>query len=272
MAYVVDERLKVETTTYTSLRFRAIFAGWLIATGFAGLFYVAGLALGFSSFEAWNAAESARGIGIGTGVWMFITWAASLFLGGMFASWFDGGEDDTDGALHGATVWGLSVVTTALFLALGLGHGIPEHRGGMGEMRGGPDNGGIHTSVPAVALLEANIAFQLPGHDRSSAAPIVASLIADKEDVAAALLGAETGTTAAAAAGTLAHLQPEIQAAQRQSKEAADRATHYLALTLWSVFFSAFGGLLSAALGGWLGASHIHRVYHLRTYSRRVRS
>jgi hypothetical protein len=60
MAYVVDERLKVETTTYTSLRFRAIFAGWLIATGFAGLFYVAGLALGFSSFEAWNAAESAR--------------------------------------------------------------------------------------------------------------------------------------------------------------------------------------------------------------------
>ena len=26
--------------------------------------------------------------------------------------------------------------------------------------------------------------------------------------------------------------------------------------------------LATAALGGWLGAHHVHRVYHLRTYTR----
>jgi len=35
-----------------ALSFKAIFAGWFIATGIAALLYLAGLALGFSSFNA----------------------------------------------------------------------------------------------------------------------------------------------------------------------------------------------------------------------------
>jgi hypothetical protein len=37
---------------------------------------------------------------------------------------------------------------------------------------------------------------------------------------------------------------------------------------MWTVFVSLLLGLLAAALGGWLGASHVHRVYHLRRYPR----
>ena len=47
----------------------------------------------------------------------------------------------------------------------------------------------------------------------------------------------------------------------------ADRTAHYLAMTLWIVFISSFLALLAAAVGGWLGASHVHRVYHLRKYT-----
>lgn len=86
---------------HPAMKFRAVIAGWLVATGVAGLLYVGGLALGFSSFDAWNAAGSAKGLGIGTALWVIITWAAALFFGGMFAAWFDGRNDDTMGAPRG---------------------------------------------------------------------------------------------------------------------------------------------------------------------------
>ena len=55
------------------MSFRAIFAGWLVATGVAVLLYVAGLAMGFSAFDAWHAHSSAKGIGIGTAIWIVLT-------------------------------------------------------------------------------------------------------------------------------------------------------------------------------------------------------
>jgi hypothetical protein len=102
------------------MRWGAIIGGWLVATGIASMLYVAGLALGFSAIDANNADAAARSVGLGTAVWMILTWTVSLFLGGMFASWFDGRSDQTMGALHGVTVWGLSIAASGLLLALGL--------------------------------------------------------------------------------------------------------------------------------------------------------
>jgi hypothetical protein len=45
------------------------------------------------------------------------------------------------------------------------------------------------------------------------------------------------------------------------------QATHYLAALMWAAFISAVVSLLAAAFGGWLGAHHVSRVYHLRQYS-----
>jgi site-specific recombinase len=73
----------------------AIIGGWLVATGIASLMYVAGLALGFAAFDPYDAAATAKGIGIATAVWVVLSWTVSLFLGGMFASWFDGNRDQT---------------------------------------------------------------------------------------------------------------------------------------------------------------------------------
>lgn len=51
--------------------------------------------------------------------------------------------------------------------------------------------------------------------------------------------------------------------------ESADQQliAHYTTLTMWTAFGSAVLSLITAALGGWLGAHHVHHVYHLRTYS-----
>ena len=44
------------------------------------------------------------------------------------------------------------------------------------------------------------------------------------------------------------------------------QATHYVAVIMWVAFVSAVVSLITAALGGWMGAHHVHRVYHLRQY------
>jgi hypothetical protein len=277
MPQVTDPLVERDELVITStMSFRAIFAGWLIATGIACLLYSAGLALGFSSFDAWNAAGSAKGIGIGTAIWMILTWVAALFLGGMFASWFDGRDDDTGGALHGVTVWGLSMTATALWLVLGFSHAKARHGVmNMGDMHSvaADSHPAAMTGGDAVAVLDANLAHRLssqPGDVHShGATPIVAALIAGKDDVASALLAAQTGTSQTDAASSLQRLAPEVQAARREARLAADRASHYAAMTLWIVFLSAFLALIAAAIGGWLGATHVHRVYHLRNYPRR---
>ena len=274
MSYVPDPSIAaVERGLHPTMKFKAVIAGWLVATGVAGLLYIAGLALGFSSFSAMHAADSVKSIGVGTAIWLVITWVAALFLGGMFASWFDGRNDDTMGALHGVTVWGLSVTTTALWVALGLAHSMSGHGGMTGMHDGGPNPHGGGTAAMtghgAVAVLDANIAYQLTGRERGGADPIVAALIANQDDTASALLAADTGTTLANAAQSLQRLAPQIDAARAEAKATADRTAHYAALTLWIAFISGFLALLAAALGGSMGASHIQRVYHLRDYPAR---
>ncbi|NYE30061.1 hypothetical protein HDE78_003029 [Rhodanobacter sp. K2T2] len=270
MSYSPNRDFADETVIkHPAMKFRAVFAGWLVATGVAGLLYVAGLALGFASFDAWHAEGSAKGIGIGTGIWMVVTWVAALFMGGMFAAWFDGRNDDTSGALHGVTVWGLSLTTTALWLALGFSHSMGGHGvaldGPGGQMRGP----GSPALSPAVSVLDANVAYQLTGRERGGSQPIVTALLASQDQVASALLAADTGTSTASAAASLQKLTPQIDAARSETKVEADKAAHYLSLTLWIAFLSGFLSLLGSALGGWLGAGQIHRVYHLRKYPSR---
>lgn len=162
----------------------AVFAGWFVATGTALLLYAFGMAVGFSAVDPRNATAVAHGVSAGAMVWMILTWAAALWTGGMFASWFDGRNDTEMGVVRGLTVWGLSMTASALALASGLTH--------------------------AAFVTSANV-------------------------------GA-----------------PALDGTQ---------ATHYLAGLMWAAFASAVVSLVTSALGGWMGAHHIHRVYHLRQYS-----
>ena len=73
-----------ELAIHPTMHFRAVIAGWLVASGIAILLYVGGMALGFSSFNAWDAETSAKSMGIGTAIWVALTWVTSLLLGGLF--------------------------------------------------------------------------------------------------------------------------------------------------------------------------------------------
>ena len=279
MTDVAIASLNDDPATWRMMNFRAVFAGWLVATGVAALLYLAGLAMGFSAFDADHVGASAKAVGIGSGIWVVLVWAASLFVGGLFASWFDAHDDQTIGSLHGVAVWGLSVTASMLWLALGIAgamhsHGpMPMGRGGdQGPMQAGPDG---HTALMgdgSIAVLDADIASRLPAsRDHGAAMPIVAALLAGKDETAASLFAANTGVSHAAAAQTLANLSAETNAARADAKSSAERTAHNLAAGLWALVCGLLIGLVMAALGGWLGAGHVHRVYHLRAYPRTLR-
>jgi hypothetical protein len=276
MAYVEEPRAAVVGVVHPKLSGRAVIAGWLIAVAVAGLLYVGGLALGFTAFDAHNAGASAKEIGWGTAGWVVLTWAAALFLGGMFASWFDGNSDQTMGTMHGLTVWGLSMAATGLWLALGAAHaahggmqaGAYASRPAMGSPMSGPvkplDGDG------SILVLQSRVSHLLGQGDHRDdsriSGAVVAALIADKPDAAANLLAADSTLSPTDAASAVQGLTPQVDAAKNEAKQIADRTAKYTARLLWIGFISGLIALIAAALGGSLGAGQIRRVYHLRRY------
>ena len=284
---------QVDAHANSGLSWSAIFGGWLIAAGMAFLLYVVGLAVGFAAFDPYNAAATAKGIGIGTALWIVLTGTVSSFLGGMFASWFDGKADPTVGALHGITVWGLSLAVSLLLFALGV---TQVAQGGAAVVQGAAHGGAAAASAAADATtgLQAQLTQRiaqasargmttegaqpagLPNAtdvrraadqlDRRTMASVAGALMKGDTENAKALLGANTSLSQAEIDQTLQSVMTQVDKYKAEAQAAADRAARYTATALWTVFFSSFIALLAAAIGGWLGARHIHRVYHLRRY------
>lgn len=298
MAQVEIERTAVVELVHPQLSWGAIIAGWLVAVGIALLMYVGGLALGFSAFNPHNAEATAKGIGVATAAWLILTWVVSLLLGGMFASWFDGRDDTNMGVMQGVTVWGLSIAASGLLLALGMGGAM----GGGARLVGGMQHQAMsHTganSSDANTLLQAQLmqkvdqsgnAAPMPADsshdggmdgmdmhpaahrlDPHTATAVTAALLADRPDTAKAWLAANTSMSQADIDSTVQGLSPQVNQARADIKATADKAAHYTAMAMWVLFASVLLSLLAAAIGGCLGASHVHRVYHTRRYARSV--
>jgi hypothetical protein len=120
---IADPRAQAVVREHPVIRWGAIFAGWFVATGTALLLYAFGLAVGFSAVNPRDAAAVAHGLSAGAIVWIVLTWAAALWAGGMFASWFDSRNDTEMGVIRGLTVWGVSMTATALAMGSGITHG-----------------------------------------------------------------------------------------------------------------------------------------------------
>lgn len=258
---------------HTRLSWGAILAGWLVATAVAGLLYVAGLALGFAAFDPHSSSGAIKGLGVGTAIWFIVTWAAGLFVGGLFASWFDARSDQTAGVIHGIAVWGLSVTAAAVWMSLGMGQ-LMHHRGPIGQGDHAATNVAAVTQNDALLVLQANVrritrnSGNGPHPDEPNEKAIVGSILADHVDTARALLMAD-GAATGEIDQVLPRLRSEAVAANSQLKADANRAAHYTSLALWVVFLSGLLALLAAAAGGWLGSNNVHRVYHLRRYADR---
>jgi hypothetical protein len=301
--------------SYAGVRWSAITAGWVVATGVATLMYVAGLAFGFSVFDPYNAAPSAKGIGIGTAIWIVLTWIVSLFLGGMFASWFDGKADQTVGTLHGVAVWGLAITASIVLVALGatqaLQGGAAVATAGAAAIGATQRGAAVHAPAApeedALTALQAQVLLRVAqksandritgstpasggqpatepqpapasqasaaGIRRASERPdaqtmglVAKALYRGDTEAAKALLAANTSLSQPQIDQAVRDVSPQIEKAKSDVKAATETAARYTARAMWLVFLSVLLALIAAAAGGWLGAGHIDRVYHLRRY------
>lgn len=291
---ILESTETIAVASHPRMSWGAVIAGWSVAVGVASLFYVVGLAVGFSALDPEHAASTTKGLGIGTAVWIILSWVASLFLGGMFASWFDGKNDSTMGTLHGVTVWGLAVVMSGLLLSIGLGHAINgaalfgDHartsQTSLSNSRALPDTPAVDAEADVQAKLEwsahSNASGAMAANGTSGQTPPVVAMHVDHEAMAAAtaallsshpqtakdILMAHTAMTPGQVDDAVTHAMTRVEQYQTEMQALAKKAAKYTSVSLWVMFLSAFLGLLAAALGGCLGAVHIHRVYHLRTY------
>ncbi len=88
-----------------------------------------------------------------------------------------------------------------------------------------------------------------------------------------AVWGLSMAATAALVVSGLPHMafvsaMPESGGAVLEPTKVA----HYVAAFMWVAFASSLVSLITAAIGGWIGANHVHRVYHLRRYAKHGRT
>jgi hypothetical protein len=199
-----------------------------VATAVAGLLYIAGMALGFAAFDPYATDGAIKGIGVGTAIWVIATWTAGLFVGGLFASWFDARSDQTVGVMHGIAVWGQSITAAALWMSLGLGQ-VMQHRGLMDRGDHAAMRAAATTHNDALLILQANVRRLTPASDGPSKAgesnddAIVASILADRMETARALLMSD-GVSAGEIDQVLPRLGSEAAAAGKQIRVDANQA------------------------------------------------
>jgi hypothetical protein len=106
--------------------------------------------------------------------------------------------------------------------------------------------------------------------DRRSMAAAASALLKGRTETAKAILAANTSMSQAQIEQTLQGLSTQVEKYKADIQAAASAGARYAATAAWIAFFGPLFALVSAAVGGWMGAGHIHRVHHLRRYETTV--
>ncbi|AKF03737.1 hypothetical protein DB32_000886 [Sandaracinus amylolyticus] len=117
-----------ETSTYvpsgalplTTINWRAIFGGVVVALAVQILLTTLGLAIGATTVGASTDASTARDAGIGVGIWYLVSNLISVFCGGLVAGISARETTRTLGAIEGMVVWALSLLLFLWFVTGGV--------------------------------------------------------------------------------------------------------------------------------------------------------
>jgi hypothetical protein len=94
----------------------AILAGLVVALVVELALTMLGLAIGLGTINPATEANTFRGFGVGTGLWLAFTTFAALLCGGLTAGRLAGMPRRTDGILHGIVTWGLVTLLSTWIL------------------------------------------------------------------------------------------------------------------------------------------------------------
>lgn len=188
----------------------AIFAGFVIAVSLQITLTVLGAAIGLTALDG---ADSGRAFGIGAAIWAILVPLVTLYVGGIVAGRMAHLHNNRDAFLHGALVWALSLLL-AVWL---LGSGASRILGSTLDFAGSAASGAMAGAGAAVS--------------RSDVTPEAARQAA-----------AEQGITEADA-------RRQLQDAQQQAAQVADRVQGAAAGSAWAALLALGLSLLAAVWG-----------------------
>jgi hypothetical protein len=108
------------------VRWSGVMSGLFIAVGVLILLTALGLAIGITALGDPRTAtsETASGLGVGAGIWTFITLLIAYFFGGMISSQVTDRPDRTGAVIHGALVWVLFMLFLLWMMVSGISLGL----------------------------------------------------------------------------------------------------------------------------------------------------
>jgi hypothetical protein len=121
-----DERTNILPPQGPRVRWTGVMSGFFIALGVLMVMAALGVAIGVTALgdPRQVTGETASGLGIGAGIWAFITVLVATFLGGMVSTKVTDRPDRPGAVMHGALVWVLFFLFTFWMIANGVSLGL----------------------------------------------------------------------------------------------------------------------------------------------------
>jgi hypothetical protein len=285
----------------TRISWGAVLAGGIAAVAVGVMLNVLGLAVGATSLDPARAggSPSASTIGIAGGIWLMVANLIGLGIGGWVAARLSGTSDDTDGLLHGLSVWAVGFLISLLLL----GNVVAGATGTVfrsassvigGTMQGAGQAVGQAAQAAAPDIAQAarttdtdqliarlqgalqsggDPQAMTPDQRRSEITQILGTRIrqgefrGDQRDRLAQLVAAETGVPPEQANERIGQVETQAREAaaraETQAREAAQTAAEAAATTAYWLFAAMILGAAAAVLGARLGT---RRAVAVRQY------
>jgi hypothetical protein len=269
----------------------AIFAGGLVAVVVGAMLNVLGLAVGTTAI---NPAEPGATPGAGTfgvagGIWLLVANLIGLAAGGWVAARLSGMADDTDGMLHGLSVWAVSVLVSAMLLGNVVAGAASTAASGASALLGGAGQaaseavraaapqltGTLDADALAARLREGLATGGEPARmssdqRRTEMAQLLGQrlrqgdFLAGQRERLAQLVAAEYDLPANEAEARISRLEGEARQvaarAETEARAAAQATAEAAATAAYWVFAALLLGAIAAVLGARVGTRRVMRT------------
>jgi hypothetical protein len=261
----------------------AVFAGGVVAVTIGAMLNILGVAIGATTIDPMVPGEtpSASSFGIASGIWLMVVNLIGLGCGGYVAARLSGTADDTDGVLHGLSVWAVGFLVSAVLL----GNVLAGTAAGVSRMVGGAAQGiaqGAGEAASAVApaarqLDPQALTDRLQAALRTGGEPgamttdqrraemtqilgqrvTAGSFEGNAQDRLVQLAAAEYGIPAEEARQRVTQAEAEVtrlaQEAETRARAAADAAAEGAAIAAYWIFATMLLGAIAAVFGARAG-------------------
>ena len=271
----------------------AVIAGAVVAVIVGLMLNVLGIAVGASAVDATGGdTPSGTTFSVVAGIWLLVANLIGLAVGGYVAARFSGTADDTDGVLHGLSVWGVGYLLSAVLLgniiagtastavqgASSILGGVAQGAGQAASAASGPVAQMAQQADPRQLIERARTALQTGGDParmtseqrNAEIGTLVTRRVTDgnlpQQDRQRLnqLVAAEYNISPDEAQRRVQQVEEQAartaQEAERRAREAANATATASATAAYYAFGAMLLGAVAAVLGARVGTRNVHTV------------